>query len=308
MSQNPAHRERPFYALGLRLAAIFCLSTMSALIKIASERGAHLFEIMFFRQGMAIPIVVAFVMMGPGIQSLATRRIGAHISRTTAGLVGMIANFGAVILLPLAEATTLQFTVPIFATLLSVMMLREMPGIHRWGAVIVGFVGVLIVVQPGAGGDHFPLYGAAVGLFAAFMVAFISILLRQIGRTETAPTTVFWFSLLSMPPLGIAYLFVAQSHDPVTWALLLAIGVIGGLGQMALTAALRWAPVSLVVPMDYSALIWATLYGWVFFAMLPTPATWIGAPIIIASGLYIVWREHRLARANTVAATTSQPS
>lgn len=301
MAKDPALHQRPFYALGLRLIAIFCLATMAALIKLASERGVQLAEILFFRQGIAVPIVLACVLAGPGLQSLSTSRIGAHISRTAAGLIGMVANFGAVILLPLAEATTLQFTVPIFATLLSVFMLREMPGIHRWSAVILGFVGVIVVIRPGSG--HFPLYGALIGLFAAFMVAFISILLRQIGRTEAAPTTVFWFSLLSVPPLGIAYAFVAQNHDPITWALLIGIGVVGGFGQMALTAALRWAPVSLVVPMDYSALLWATLYGWVFFAVLPTESTWMGAPIIVGSGLYIVWREHRRVQQNVANAT-----
>lgn len=300
-AQNIEPRERRLYALGLRLVAIACLSTMSALIKWASTRGVHLVETMFFRQFFAVPVVLAWVLAGPGLGSLKTQRIGAHISRTAAGLIGMVATFGAIILLPLAEATTLGFTVPIFATLLSVLLLKEKAGIHRWSAVLAGFAGVLIVVQPG--GSHFPLFGALVGLASAFMIAVISILLRQIGKTETAPTTVFWFSLLSVPPLGIAYSFFAQNHDAMSWLLLVGIGIAGGLGQIALTAALRWAPVSLVVPMDYSSLLWATLYGWFIFGVLPVASTWLGAPIIIVSGLYIVWREHRLSRRNTETAT-----
>ncbi|MBB5687081.1 DMT family transporter [Sphingobium boeckii] len=304
MPSAPSPRvERRFYALGLRLLAIFCLASMGALIKLASARGVHLVEIMFFRQLLAVPVVLLWVLLGPGILSLKTRRLPRHITRTIFGMIGMTFNFGAVVLLPLAEATTLQFTVPIFATILSVLILKEVAGIHRWGAVILGFIGVLIVVQPGHG--HFPLYAGLVGLMAAFMVAVISIQLRELGKTETAPTTVFWFSLLSVPVFGTAYLFFAQAHDTASWALLAGIGTVGGLGQMALTAALRWAPVSVVVPMDYSSLIWATLYGYVLFSVLPGTSTWLGAPLIIASGLYIVWREHRLSRQNTATITAA---
>ena len=198
---------------------------------------------------------------------------------------------------------TLQFTVPIFATILSTLMLKEVAGVHRWSAVLLGFVGVLLVVRPGDG--HFPLYAAATGLFAAFMVALISIQIRELGRTESATTTVFWFSLLSLPILGVGYFFYARAHDPISWALLVGIGLIGGLGQMALTSSFRWAPVSTVVPMDYSGLIWATLYGWLVFGVLPIASTWFGAPLIIASGLYIVWREHRLSRRNTETVTAA---
>lgn len=289
--------QRPLYALGLRLLAIAALATMSALIKLASMHGVQLAETLFFRQFFAVPVVLAIVLAGPGIGSLRTARIGRHVTRTLFGLIGMVANFGAVILLPLAEATTLQFTVPIFATILSTLLLKEVAGLHRWSAVLIGFIGVLLVVQPGNG--HFPLFGAAVGLSAAFMVALISIQIRELGRTESPTTTVFWFSVLSIPILGLAYPFFARAHDATTWALLVSIGLIGGIGQMALTSALRWAPVSTVVPMDYSSLIWATLYGWLLFGVLPTASTWLGAPLIIASGLYIVWREHRLARRNT---------
>jgi len=172
--------------------------------------------------------------------------------------------------------------------------------------VIAGFVGVLIVAQPWSG--HFPLAGAFVGLMAALFVAIVAILLRQIGKTESAGTTVFWFSLLSLPPLGIAYAFQLQPHDAVTWAILIAIGLIGGVGQLALTGSLRFAPVSAVVPMDYSSLIWGTLYGWLIFGAWPTPYTWIGAPVIIASGLYIVWRERVRHVTQTESATDAQTS
>ncbi|GGO94597.1 DMT family transporter [Stakelama pacifica] len=280
--------------IGLRLFAILCLASMAALIKLVEASGANLIETLFFRQTCAVPLVLAVMAAGPGLGAIRTKRPGAHALRTGIGLMGMFANFGAIMLLPLAEAQTLAFTAPIFATILGALVLREPTGWHRWGAVLAGFAGVLIVARPGSG--HIPLVGALVGLAAAFFVALIAILLRQIGRTEGATTTVFWFSTLSVPPLGLAYLWNYQPHDPLTWAMLIAIGLIGGAGQLALTAALRLAPVSVVVPMDYSGLIWATLYGYMLFGMWPTQATWLGAPIIIASGLYIVAREQRLKR------------
>jgi drug/metabolite transporter (DMT)-like permease len=298
------HSDRILKGLALRLFAIACLSTMSALIKLAETRGASLVETMFHRQFWAVPLVSAWIAAGPGLASVRTQRFGAHVRRTAVGLTGMVFTFGAVLLLPLAEATTLQFTVPIFATILGALVLKEATGWHRWGAVVAGFAGVLIVAQPGSG--HFPLYGAAVGLLAALFVAIVSILLRQIGKTESTGTTVFWFSVLSLPPLGLAYAFQLQAHDPLTWGVLVGIGLVGGVGQLALTGSLRYAPVSSVVPMDYSSLIWATLYGWLIFGVLPTRYTWIGAPVIIASGIYIVWRE-RVRKVTPSASATQTP-
>jgi drug/metabolite transporter (DMT)-like permease len=225
----PARDDRIFAGLALRLFAILCLSTMSALIKLAETRGATLVETMFHRQLWAVPVVAVWLAMGPGLASIKTARFGAHVTRTAIGLTGMVFTFGAVLLLPLAEATTLQFTVPIFATILGALVLGERTGWHRWGAVIVGFVGVLVVAQPGSG--EFPLFGAVIGLLAALFVAIVAITLRQIGKTESAGTTVFWFSVLSLPPLGIAYLFQLKTHDAVTWLNLIAIGLVGGVGH-----------------------------------------------------------------------------
>lgn len=297
-----ARPDRIATGLALRLFAIACMSTMSALIKMSELRGASLIETMFHRQLWAVPLVTLWVAMGPGLKSLKTERFGAHVWRTAVGLTGMIFTFGAVILLPLAEAQTFQFTVPIFATLLGALILREPTGWHRWGAVIVGFLGVLIVVQPGQ--QAIPIFGAFVGLMAALFVAIVAITLRQITRTESAGTTVFWFSLLSVPVLGAIYAFNYRPHDAETWAILIATGLVGGVGQLALTGAMRFAPVSAVVPMDYSGLIWATLYGWLLFGVFPTFSTWLGAPVIIASGLYIVYREQKLARGQASYAET----
>ncbi|WP_294273548.1 DMT family transporter [uncultured Sphingomonas sp.] len=293
--------DRVLKGIGLRLIAIFFLSTMSALIKLAESHGATLSETMFFRQFCALPVVLAFVMAGPGgLRALRTMRLKGHATRAMIGLVGMVFTFGAVILLPLAEATTFQFTVPIFATLLGALVLGERTGIQRWSAVLLGFVGVLIVVRPGA--NDMSLFGAFVGLMAAMFVAIVAIVLRQL-RDEPAGTTVFYFTVLTLPFIAVPYAFHVQGHSAFIWAVLASIGVVGGLAQLALTAASRLAPVTAVVPMDYTGLIWATVYGWAMFGVLPASTTWAGAPLIIASGLFIVWREQRLGKRQTISAT-----
>jgi drug/metabolite transporter (DMT)-like permease len=293
----PAPTNRPLAGITLRLVAVLALAVMFAAAKLAEARSANLGEIVFWRQAIAAPLVLGWVLANGGVGTLRTTRPVAHVRRMMIGLTGMIFNFWAVLLLPLAEATTFGFTVPIFATILSAIVLKEVTGAHRWGAVIVGFVGVLIVLQPG--GHHVPLAGALVALTGAVMTATVTILIRDLGRTEPAPTIVFWFTVTSLVPLGIAFPFFAQGHDTATWALLIVMGIAGGIGQLALTGALKLAPVSVVVPMDYTSLIWATAFGWLLFDALPAPLTWLGAPIIVASGLYIVWREHRLRRAET---------
>ncbi len=285
---------RPLLALLIRLGAIAALATMSALIKLASQRGIHLLEIMFWRQAVAVSIMLAWVIPARGLRSLSTRRPGTHLRRAIYGTIGMLCNFGAVILLPLAEATTMAFTAPIWAVILSTLLLRQKVGAWRWSAVLFGFAGVLLIAQPGSG--QIPLFGAGVALSGAFMVALISIQIADLNRTDKPLTIVFYFALFSAPITALALPFVMTRHDAADWALLFAIGAFGVLGQLLLTAALRFGAVASVIVMDYSQLFWATLYGWLLFTALPPASTWLGAPLIIAAGLVIAWREHRLSR------------
>lgn len=291
---HPAPPHRPLLALVIRLGAIAALATMSALIKLASARDIHLLEIMFWRQFITIPVLIAWLMATGNLAVLATRRTGRHFTRGLYGTIGMVLNFGAVILLPLAEATTLNFTAPIWATVLSMLLLKDKVGPWRWSAVVLGFVGILIIAQPGGG--HIPLTGALVALAAAFMIALISIQIADLNRTEKPITIVFYFALFSAPMTALALPFVAHGHDAMGWLLLLAIGVTGFVGQMLLTAALRFGKVASVIVMDYSSLFWATLYGWAWFDALPPASTWLGAPLVVGAGLVIAWREHKLAR------------
>ncbi|BBF69373.1 hypothetical protein SBA_ch1_15730 [Sphingomonas bisphenolicum] len=289
-----ARPHRPLFAIGLRLVAVLCLSVMFVTVRVASEHGVHVIESLFYRQALALPMILIWVALAGGLRTVRTRRIGVHASRMMMGLTGMLLNFLSYILLPPAEAATIGFTMPIFGTILSALILREATGIHRWSAVLVGFIGVLVIVRPDAG--HFPIQGVAVAIAAALVTASVSLVLRELGRTEAAGVVVFWFTVLSMIPLGIAMPFVAQAHDALTWGLLLVIGLFGGIAQLCLTAALRWAPVSVVLPMDYSTIIWTTLLGVAIGENWPMATTWAGAALIVGSGLYIAWREHVRAR------------
>lgn len=290
---TPPPADRRMLALGLRLIAALLLSGMFVFVKLSAERGVSLVETMFWRQFFAIPVVLGWIVATSGLASLRTDRFGDHAKRSALGLSGMLFNFLGFSLLPLAEATTMGFTVPIFATILSAMLLKEQVGIHRWSAVILGFVGVLVVIRPGA--STFPLGGAMAGLMASGLVALVSIKIRDLSRTEPSPTIVFYFSALSCIPLGLLLPFFWVPHTGGDWLVLLGLGVCGGVGQIFLTASFRFAPVSTVVGMDYSSLLWATMFGWIIWHHMPPHSTWFGAPIIVASGLYIAWREHRLA-------------
>lgn len=302
---SAAPPDRPLYAIALRIVATVAFTAMFVLAKQAQAGGANLVETLFFRQAVAtIPVCVA-ALAGPGLGVLRLRSPWGHVTRTAAGMTSMSLNFLTVTLIPLAEAQTLWFTTPLFATILAATFLHERVGWHRWGAVVAGFVGVLLVVQPTGG--QLPLAGAASGLAAGFTVAITSILVRQLAQREPALAIVFWFGALSAVPLALTLPWTLGVHPPLVLGKLVAMGVIGGIGQIALTNSLRYGRVATVVPIDYFSLIWSTAAGLWLFGEVPVPGTWIGAPVIIASGLYIVWREHRRSRQTAIANAGEAP-
>jgi len=287
-------QSRPLTAIGLRLLAALALTTLSMLVKLAGEQGVNLFEMIFWRQAMTLLVMIAFASATVGLAALKPVRFRAHVVRSVFGIVGMALVYGAVILLPLAEATTLNFTAPIWAVILSMLLLKEKIGRYRWSAVAIGFAGILIVTQPG--GTPVDPRGIAVGLAAAFMVALISIQIQDLNKTEGSTSIVFWFCLLTTPVAALALPFVGKAHSPETWLLLGGIGLSGAAAQLLLTNSLRYGSAATVIVMDYTALLWATLYGWQVFDELPVPNTWIGAPLIILAGTIILVREGHLAR------------
>ena len=283
VAQNPA------LGILLRVLAMALMAVLAAIVKACAERGVPVLEIIFFRNAFAFIPVLLYVWRTTGLGVLKTRRPGAHLTRSAVGLTGMICGFTAVSLLPLTQSTAISFSAPLFMTALSALVLKEPVGPHRWLAVAVGFVGVLIMVHPDP--RQFAGVGVLFAIAAAVGSAGAMIAIREISRTEPGPTIVFYFTLAGAV-VGLASLpFGWVMPGPGVLALLVAAGLIGGTGQLLLTEAIRRAPVAVVAPFDYTQLVWAGLIG--FFVWSETPAflTLVGAMVVAASSTYILWRE-----------------
>ena len=292
-TDRPAE-QNVLLGMALRICAGLALAVMFAGVKWAAQHGVGVVESLFYRQLGTTVAALAFVAIGPGLASLRTKRVGGHVVRMGIGLLAMGLNFLAFAMLPMAEATAIGFSVPIFSTLLAAIVLGERTGIWRWGAVLAGFAGIMVIVQPGSG--HIALTGGIVAIAAALTTALATIAIRRLGATEAAATTVFWFGASSLVPLSAAMLFAGRAHSTEIFAVLAVMAIAGGAAQLFLTGALRFAPVALVMPMDYLSLIWSSLLGFLIFSQLPSEWTLLGAPLVIGAGLVILWREQRLKR------------
>lgn len=293
--QAPARADRPLLGLGLRAASMALLATMFMLIKLAGDAGVKPPEVMFWRQSVSVLILLPALLLSGNLGVLRTRRMASHARRAVTGTFGLLCNVSAAMLLPLAEATTLGFTTPLFAVLITALVLREKVGPWRWSAVALGFAGVLIVAQPS--GAPVDPWGVAAGLGAGLIVSIVSFQIRDLSRFDAPVCCVFWFAFYGALFTSVLLPVYATPHDAHEWLLLIGIGASGTCAQLLLTLALRHAAVATVVVMDYTALVWSTLYGWLIWGHMPSALTWLGAPLIVAAGLIITTREHRLSRA-----------
>jgi drug/metabolite transporter (DMT)-like permease len=300
-------RPRPLLALGIRLLTALALATMAMLVKLAGERGAHLIELIFWRQALTAVLIGAGLALTGRLAWLKTTRLPAHARRAGTGLLGMLFTYGAVLLLPLAEATTLGFTAPVFAVLIAMVLFGERIGPYRWAAVVIGFAGVLVVMQPGGGAvEGVTLIGVIVGLIAPLMVSIISFQIQDLNTTENPWSIVFWFATISTPVAALALPFVIGAHDAETWGIILAMALMGALAQILLTTSLRFGSAAVILLMDYTALLWASFYGYFIFDRAAPASLWLGAPLIIAAGVLIAWRERQLARQSLTASRAGQ--
>lgn len=279
----------------LRVLSMAALACMTALVKWTGARGIPVFEIIFFRQAFAFVPLGLYIWRTSGMDAVKTHRPLGHLVRSGVGLGGMLCAFSAVQHLPITEATALQFTSPLFMTALSALMLTEKVGRHRWAAVIAGFIGVLIMARPLPG--QFNALGVTLGILGALGAAGAMVTIRQISDTERGPTIVFYFTLAGMVLGAVGATVVGWVRpDPLTLAMLVLAGLVGGIGQMLLTESLQVAPVGVVAPFDYTQLVWAAGLGLMIWGDWPHPLTLVGAVIVAASGLYILRRELRLLR------------
>ena len=273
-----------------RIGSGLSFSTMGALFKLASLDGFSAPELVFYRSLFSLPVVLLWVLKRESLAALRPNQPLAHIWRSSLGLLSMGLTFQALILLPLADATAINFTAPIFATILSFLILHENVRIHRWGAVVIGFIGVLIVVRPG--GSSLPAIGVFIALIAAIGQAGVTTTLRYLQRSENVVSIVFWFAVAGVAVGGMMMPFFAHVRPATAFALVIAGGFAGGVGQLLMTTSLR-APVSVVSAFDYLQIVAATVYGWLLFSDVPKVTTVLGATLIAVSGIYTAWREHR---------------
>jgi drug/metabolite transporter (DMT)-like permease len=290
--QAGQRRHLPLRGLGYMAVGVFSMSVVDAASK-ALVGGYSLAQITFFTRLLAPFFALALVAGQGGLSSLGTRRIGMHLLRSiTSATIGVsfVACLG---FLPLADAVAITFVSPLLMSALSVPMLHERVGRRRWAAILVGLIGVLIVLQP-SGAGFGP--GSLLALVAAFAYALGLNLSRLMSDTESSACMTFWVGLFILIGSGLIMPFDWKTPGLSDWLLFALLGIAATLGQFSVIQALRYGQVSLVAPLEYSALIWATLFGFVFWLEFPTPTVLLGAAVMILSSLYVVQREALAAR------------
>lgn len=300
MSSIAALSDSPLRGILLRIGSVAMFGIMFAVMKLAGEHGAIPIEMVFYRAVFGLPIVLAWLALGPGLATIRPNRPRAHVLRCAIGLSGIVMNFAALTMLPLADATTIGFTAPIFATILSALLLHEHVGRHRWVAVAIGFLGVVVITRPGGSGG-LPALGILVGLLGALGTSGVTVTVRQLGSTETVGSIVFWFFTACAIVGGIGTWLWGGMHDATTFGLLMIGAWAGAAAQLLMTASLRAAPVATIAPFDYLQIVTAIGLGWAIWSTAPSLATLTGAALIAGSGLYTAYREHRLRRDSAAA-------
>lgn len=287
------HSSRPATTTGiwLYLSALFLMAVMYVLIKHIAD-SYPVTQIVFFRALVGFLPMIFLVRVSGGFASLRTRRPLAHVSRGLINLSVMVSFAFALTALPLADTYAISFAAPLFVAALAVPFLGERVDGPRWAAVIAGFIGVLVVLRPGAAGaGSFVSLGAMAALIGAFSYALSLITARMLGQTETAAAVGFYpAAIIAAGSFGLLpFGFIWPTAGD--FVILLMIGVLGGMSTILINAAFRVAPSAVLAPMDYSGMIWAVLFGFAIWGNVPDSVTINGAVIIAASGLYVLHRE-----------------
>lgn len=287
-------------AITLKLGQTLFFSVMYATIKLAGNVPVG--QVMFFRCLFALIPVALFTYYTSGLPAMVrTKKPFYHVLRSLVGSSSMFFNFAAVQLLPLATVTAFGFLSPVFVVILAIPMLGERVGPWRWGAVIVGFLGVLLMLEPHGGLNgilHLKLSaGVAYALTFPLLMALVAILIRQMSATEKSEAIVFYFMLWGAVAGAISmfWIYVPMNATMVIW--LIVSGLIGGFGQIFLTYCYRYGEPSLLAPFDYISMVWAVALGLLIFNEIPEKLMLVGSAIVIGAGMIIVWRErvHRRA-------------
>lgn len=282
-----AERRQVAFGIVWVIVAVLLLATMDALLKWMVARYPVL-QIVFLRNVIALLPVAVYILRGPGWAAMRTDRLPALLGRSLLSLIAIALLTLALGRMQLAEATAVLFVAPLFVTALSVPLLAERVGVHRWAAVLFGFAGVLIMIRPGAGVLGF---GAVLALGSALFYALTMIAIRYLSRTESTAAIV-GYNQIGMAVVTGAFMPVQWvTPTPVDAVLFVGLGLLAGFGQLALTKACSLAPVSVLAPFDYTSMLWAVLLGFWIWHELPDAFVIVGAVIVAASGIYIVRHE-----------------
>lgn len=288
-----AQRRKAILAgIGFMMLGVLLFTGMDAIVKHVADH-VPIGQIVFFRNLFAFIPVAIMVHRAGGVRVLKTGNLKGHLTRALFGISAMTCFFLSYKLLPLGEAIALGMSAPLLMTALSVPFLGEKVGPRRWAAVAVGFVGVLAMTRPGVGVFD---PAALVPLAAALFYAAAMISIRKLSRSENNVAMVFYFTLFATAISAASLPFAAVWPTGPELAWLIGIGIIGGSAQFMITQAFRLAPVSILAPFDYLALVYAMGLGYVFWNEIPDRYILLGAAIVVASGLYILHREAKLGR------------
>lgn len=312
MSTSPG-ADNPLRGIVLKVLSVALFVGMSACIKSAGQVPAG--QIVFFRSFFAIfPIFIVLAWRHEIRTALNTSSPVGHIMRGVVGVISMGLGFFALTRLPLPDAITLNYAQPLLVVVFSSIFLGEAVRAYRWSAVVVGLIGVIIISWP-----KLTLFTAdtdmpseqAIGVVAALVAAALSavalLLVRHLVKTERTHTIVMWFSLTSAVaglltiPFGWHALSVQQA------AFLIGAGLFGGVAQLLMTESYRHAEASTVAPFEYTSMILGIAVGYLAFGDLPTMHTLVGGIIVVAAGIYIIWRERQLGLERGKARKVSPP-
>lgn len=297
MSPDPALR-RPLRGIAFKLGSVAVFVAMASLVKATSDH-VPAGEAVFFRSLFACPVIVVWLLWQGNLRAgLRTKDPMGHVWRGLVGTTGMGLGFAGLGLLPLPEVTAVGYATPLLVVVFGAMFLGERVRKVRLLAVALGLAGVIVVLSPrmtvGAEASTRETLGAVVTLGGAVFAALAQVFIRRLTMTEGTAAIVFWFSvtatLLSLVSLPFGWVV----PSPGEAALLVCTGLLGGLGQILLTSAYREAEAGLVAPFDYASMLFAVLIGYLVFSEVPAPTTVLGAAVIIAAGVLIIWRERQL--------------
>jgi drug/metabolite transporter (DMT)-like permease len=285
--------------IALKCGATLAFSLQYVALKLAGNVPVG--EVVFFRAFFALIPLFVFAQFTIGMrETVKTDRPWLHLIRAAIGSSSMFLGFAALKLLPLADITAFGFVQPVFAVVLAAIVLKETVGPYRGAAVVVAFAGVILMIQPhgGVGGivAHGLSTGAGLALAAALCSAFVVIFIRQMSATEKSETIVFYFMAFCAALGALTMIWWRVPLGLYATIALILGGISGGFGQLMMTFSYRYAEPSLLAPFDYTAMIWAVLFGYLVFAEVPATMVLAGAAVVTAAGVFIALREHRIGR------------